>query len=177
MKEEEIVIVDENDACVGSMEKLFVHKNGILHRAFSVVLFDEEGNMLIQKRSGIKYHSAMLWSNACCSHQRAGESMKEAVRRGLYDELRIAVDLTESFVFHYRCECGNSLVENEIDHVFVGNYFRKPIDFNTDEIEEIRWVGIDEILKGMQAGNSFTYWFKIIVDTIGGYGINSKGIS
>lgn len=166
MAEDDIVIVNEDDECAGAMEKMLAHRIGALHRAFSVVLFDGSGNMLIQQRSRNKYHSPLLWANACCSHQRAGELLEDAVSRRLYEELGITgVPLTEAFTLRYRCQFANSLIENEIDHVYTG-FYSGPVQINHDEIEQVDWVGLDMLKKAVQGSKAYAYWFKLIVQKI-----------
>lgn len=168
METEPIIIVDKDDHCIGSMDKMAVHQNGILHRAFSILLFDGAGNMLIQRRCRTKYHSPLLWANACCSHQREGESIEEATARRLREELGITgIPLRESFVFQYRCSLDNSLIENEIDHVFVGKYLGHTIPFNRDEIDQVKWVGIPELKQSMSMRKDYAYWFGLIMDRYG----------
>lgn len=170
METENIIIVDNNDECVGIMEKMAVHRNGVLHRAFSILLFDGEGNMLIQKRSRAKYHSPLLWANACCSHQRQGESLEESAARRLREELGVAgVRLDESFVFQYRCILDNSLIENEIDHVFVGNYPDHEIDFNRDEVDQVRWVRMDDLIQAVRNEEDYACWFRYIIEKMDQY--------
>lgn len=168
MEIEPIIIVDSNDHCIGSMGKMAVHRSGILHRAFSILLFDGAGNMLIQRRSRTKYHSPLLWANACCSHQREGESIEEAAARRLQEELGITgISLSESFVFHYRCSLDNSLIENEIDHVFVGKCPEHTVHFNRDEIDQVKWVSIHGLKESMSMKKDYAFWFRLIMDRWG----------
>lgn len=172
MDTEKIVIVDENDLCLGSMDKLAAHRRGVLHRAFSILLFDEEGRMLIQKRSGKKYHSPLLWANACCSHQREGETLAEAAQRRLYEELGLGgVPLEEAFVLRYRCAVGPGMTENEIDHVLFGHAGGMPIRFNRDEIEQVDWAGVETLKRNADNGFPYAYWFRLIIDRISENGI------
>lgn len=159
-----ILVVDENDKPIEYMEKLEVHKRGLTHRAFSVVLFSKDNKkMLIQRRAYDKYHSGGLWANACCSHQRKGETLEESVKNRLKEELGTSCPVKEYFVFHYRVEFDNNLVEDEIDHVFIGN-LEEPININKEEIHEVKWIEIDE-LKKMDTSNC-AYWFKIIINEL-----------
>ena len=119
---EQVILVDIEDCEVGVMEKMEAHKHAQLHRAFSVFLFNKQGKMLLQQRAFSKYHSGGLWTNACCSHPRPGESLESAVSRRLFEEMGIATPVTKAFDFIYQAELPNELVEHEFDHVFIGNY-------------------------------------------------------
>src|SRR6185436_4500009 len=123
---EDIILVDEQDQEIGTMEKMEAHRKGVLHRAFSILIFNSKGEMLLQKRAKSKYHSGGLWTNACCSHPLPGESMKDATNRKLLQEMGIAVPTEFAYSFQYRAELDNDLVENELDHVFVGLYDKSP---------------------------------------------------
>jgi isopentenyl-diphosphate delta-isomerase len=117
---EEVILVDANDKAIGSMEKMEAHEKGLLHRAFSILLINEKGEMLLQQRAIEKYHSPGLWTNACCSHPRPSESNLDAAHRRLQEELGMSVELKEIFHFTYRAEFDDGLIEHEIDHVFLG---------------------------------------------------------
>ncbi len=161
---EYIITVDEHDRETGYMEKLEAHRRGILHRAFSLMIFNKKGEMLLQKRAKMKYHSPGLWSNTCCSHQRVGETLGEAVSRRVQEELGFTCPCKEIFHFKYLVEFVNGLMEHEIDHVFFGHYNGTVIP-NDDEVEEIRWVDMDTLSKEMKENpDRFTYWFKILMD-------------
>lgn len=158
-----IITVDDQDRETGYMEKMEVHKKGVLHRAFSVMIFNNEGEVLLQKRAKKKYHSPGLWSNSCCSHQRKGETLTEAVSRRIREELGITCNCKEEFKFRYRIEFDNGLIENEIDHVFIGHYNGKVFP-NQDEAEEICWITLEKLNKEMgENPEDFTYWFKILM--------------
>lgn len=161
---EYILTVDEQDRETGYMEKMEVHKKGVLHRAFSVMIFNNKDEVLLQKRAIIKYHSPGLWTNSCCSHQRQGETLTEAVSRRIKEELGITCDFKEAFKFKYRVEFDNGLIEHELDHVFIG-YYNEKVFPNEDEVEEIRWVPLDELKNEMsEHPEEFTYWFKILME-------------
>src|SRR5580658_4397934 len=121
-QQEEVVLVDESDQPVGVMEKMEAHRRGLLHRAFSVFIFNSRGEMLLQQRAPEKYHSAGLWTNACCSHPRPGEDTREGAVRRLKEELGFTTHLEKLFEFTYRSEFDNGLTEFEFDHVFIGVY-------------------------------------------------------
>ena len=120
--EEQVVLVSEKDEILGVMDKMQAHENGILHRAFSVFLFNDKGEMLLQKRAADKYHSPNQWTNAVCSHPRMGETYMEAAQRRLKEELGIETPLTYRFNFLYKADVGQNLWEHELDHVFTGNF-------------------------------------------------------
>jgi isopentenyl-diphosphate Delta-isomerase len=162
--EEYILTVDEQDREIGYMEKLKVHQLGLLHRAFSVMVFNPKGEVLLQKRATLKYHSPGLWSNTCCSHQREGESLVDAVSRRLQDELGFLCECKEIFQFKYQVKFDNGLTEYEIDHVFFGQFNGEVIP-NRDEVEEIKWVNMDDLKNEMKEyPERFTYWFQILMD-------------
>src|SRR5574343_481404 len=133
--EEKVVLVSENDAVLGLMEKMQAHENGILHRAFSVFLFNKNGDMLLQKRASEKYHSPEQWTNACCSHPRAEETYLQAAKRRIKEELGIDCDLEEKFWFIYKADVGQNLWEHELDHVFTGIY-EGDFNLNPEEVAE-----------------------------------------
>lgn len=162
IEENNIILVDENDNVTGTAEKMEVHSKGLLHRAFSVVLFDKHGRMLLQKRAAQKYHSPGLWTNACCSHPRLGETNDEAARRRLGEELNVVSDLHFIYSFIYRADLENGLIEHEYDHVYWG-YTSQEVKFNTDEVEDIRYMTLSDINKDIEYNpEEYTVWFKIL---------------
>ncbi|WP_332025613.1 isopentenyl-diphosphate Delta-isomerase [Kaistella sp.] len=161
--EEQVVLVSEKDEILGVMNKMQAHENGILHRAFSVFLFNDKGEMLLQKRAADKYHSPNQWTNAVCSHPRMGETYMEAAQRRLKEELGIETPITYRFNFLYKADVGQNLWEHELDHVFTGN-FEGEFKLNEEEVSEVRYISIDELDKEMSANpENFTEWFKIIL--------------
>jgi len=161
--EEQVVLVSESDEILGVMDKMQAHENGILHRAFSVFLFNDKGEMLLQKRAADKYHSPNQWTNAVCSHPRMGETYMEAAQRRLKEELGIETPITYRFNFLYKADVGQNLWEHELDHVFTGN-FEGEFKLNEEEVSEVRYISIDELDKEMSANpENFTEWFKIIL--------------
>lgn len=161
MKEQLVVLVDERDAEVGTMEKMEAHRKGLLHRAFSVFIFDRSGRMLLQQRAAGKYHGALLWTNACCSHPYPGEANGIAATRRLQEELGFTTELQEIFSFTYRAEVENGLTEHEFDHVFAGT-FEGEIDFNRDEVQDVAYRNLDDIEREVQQyPERFTTWFRI----------------
>ena len=162
--EENVVLVSENDEVLGLMEKMQAHQNGILHRAFSVFLFNANGEMLLQKRAAGKYHSPNQWTNACCSHPKSGETYLDGAKRRVFEELGIETNLEEKFHFIYKADVGQNLWEHELDHVFTGN-FEGEFHLNPDEVSEVRYISMDNLEKEMKNNpENFTEWFKIILE-------------
>jgi len=161
---EHVILVDSDDNDLGTMEKMEAHRKGILHRAFSVLLFNSKGEMLLQKRSAAKYHSAGLWTNTCCSHPKPDESLEVAIRRRLKEEMGIDVQSTFAYTFIYKVDLDNGLIEHELDHVYIGLFDGEPA-INKQEVES--WKFIDrtvlraEILKHPE---NFTHWFKLMMN-------------
>ena len=139
MSEEKVILVDKNDNQVGLMPKLEAHEKGILHRAFSVFIFNSKYELLLQKRASSKYHSGGLWTNTCCSHPREGEDILDAANRRLDEEMGIKTSLRKVFDFIYTAELDNNLIENEFDHVFYGVYDTDPI-LNKEEAEAVSYT-------------------------------------
>lgn len=161
--EEQVVVVSENDEILGLMEKMNAHENGILHRAFSVFLFNNKGEMLLQKRASGKYHSPNQWTNAVCSHPKIDETYLEGAQRRLNEELGITADLTEKFSFIYKADVGQNLWEHELDHVFTGNY-EGNFALNEEEVSEVRYISMQQLDEEMNENpENFTEWFKIIL--------------
>jgi len=173
---EEVILVNEKDEVIGTMEKVEAHRRGALHRAFSVILFRPDGRMLIQKRADCKYHSPGLWSNACCSHPRPGEALEKAVHRRLQEELGLQATLRYLYTFIYEVDFGNGLHEHELDHVFVGTTELIP-RLNPVEIEDYTFVAPVELQKDMlQFPEKYSYWFRLIIEkltTYDNFGVDS----
>jgi isopentenyl-diphosphate delta-isomerase len=160
---EQVILVDELDREVGVMEKLEAHRRGVLHRAFSVFLFNANGEMLLQKRSWKKYHSAGLWTNTCCSHPRPEETVEESIRRRLQFEMGIEAQTVFSHKFVYKTFLGN-LIENELDHVFVGRFDGEPT-INREEVEDWKYTNDTDLVQDIKENpQSYTHWFKLILN-------------
>lgn len=158
-----VILVDSQDNELGKMEKLEAHQKGLLHRAFSIFLFNSNGEMLIQQRALSKYHSPGLWTNACCSHPAPNESVIEAGNRRLTEELGLATKLVDAFKFEYRESFENNLIEHELDHVLVGYTEENPI-LNQEEAKDYRWINWSDLLSEIELNpENFTIWFKIIL--------------
>lgn len=161
MQETQLVLVNEQDEPMGLMEKMEAHRKGLLHRAFSVFVFNKDGEMLLQRRALHKYHSGGLWTNTCCSHPYPGEGNKEAAIRRLQEEMGFDVELEEIFDFIYKKELDNELTEHEFDHVFVG-HFDGAIVPNPEEVCEYAYISMEEIGSRMHSHpEEFTVWFQI----------------
>lgn len=163
---ENIIIVDENDVEQGFIEKMEAHENAILHRAFSIFVFNENNEMLLHQRASSKYHSPSLWTNTCCSHPNFGETLEDAVHRRLKQEMGFDCDLKEIFSFLYKAELEYNLVEHEFDHVFIGK-FNGDITPNKDEVEDYKWISISDLQKDIsEHPENYTIWFKTCVDKV-----------
>ena len=160
--EELVVLVDENDKQLGLMPKMEAHEKAVLHRAFSVFIFNDKGELMLQQRAAHKYHSPLLWTNTCCSHQRDGESNIEAGRRRLQEEMGFTADLKEIFSFVYKAPFDNGLTEHELDHVMIGSYNNKP-NINKEEVADYKWMQLEEVKNDIENNpDIYTEWFKII---------------
>ena len=160
---EEVILVDVHDHAIGTMEKMEAHEKGFLHRAFSILLVNEKGEMLLQQRALEKYHSPGLWTNACCSHPRPNESNLDAANRRLFEELGMKVELTEIFEFTYRAEFNHALIEHEIDHVFLGLTNMNPT-INLTEVMSFKWIPFDELQQDMMVNpEKYTAWFNLLM--------------
>jgi len=158
---EQVILVDVDDCEIGVMEKMEAHKQAVLHRAFSVFLFNRQGKMLLQQRALTKYHSAGLWTNTCCSHPRPGEILENAVSRRLMEEMGISAKVSKAFDFIYQAELPDHLNEHEFDHVFIGN-FDDEVRPNHLEVANFVYQSIEEIEANLQSHpEKYTVWFKI----------------
>lgn len=161
---EKVILVDREDKETGLMEKMEAHRTGTLHRAFSILLFNSSGSLMMQKRAKAKYHSGGLWTNTCCSHPGPGETVEAAARRRLKHEMGIEKELSFAFKFLYKANLENDLIEHELDHVFVGEYDAAP-EINTDEVEDWKFIPMDELRLDMSRNpDQYTEWLKIIVN-------------
>ena len=161
MSVEKVILVDKNDKQVGLMPKLEAHKKGVLHRAFSIFIFNSKYELLLQKRSSSKYHSGGLWTNTCCSHPREGEDILDAANRRLDEEMGIKTSLRKVYDFIYKAELDNQLTEHEFDHVFYGVFDNDPI-LNKNEAEDFKWVDMETLNNDIiKNEDNYTVWFKI----------------
>ncbi len=162
----DVILVDVNDTEIGVEEKITVHKKGKLHRAFSIFIFNSNKELLLQKRSMKKYHSAGLWSNTCCSHPQPNSNLKKEAEQRLKQEMGINCKLKKSFSFTYKIKFENGLIENEFDHVFIGEFNGEPKP-NKDEVCDWKWISLYELKKDIKKNpQNYTYWLKICLDKI-----------
>lgn len=164
MAEEQVILVDENDVQIGLMPKMEAHEKALLHRAFSVFVFNDKNELMLQQRALDKYHSPGLWTNTCCSHQRDGESNLAAGKRRLFEEMGFVTELKETTSFIYKAPFDNGLTEHELDHILVGTYNGTPKP-NKEEVGGWKWMAIDAVkLDVVERPELYTEWFKIIFD-------------
>ena len=159
-----VILVNQADEPLGTMPKMEAHEKAVLHRAFSVFIMNKKGEIMLQQRAAHKYHSPLLWTNTCCSHQRMGESNIEAGTRRLKEEMGFESELKELFSFIYKAEFDNGLTEHELDHVMLGHYELDP-DINPEEVAAWKWMFPEDIRKDIsQTPGNYTAWFKIIFE-------------
>jgi len=171
---EEVILVDINDEPVGVMEKMQAHRKGVLHRAFSIFIFNDKNEMLLQQRAITKYHSGGLWTNACCSHPRPGESTEAAALRRLQEELSFSAPITKIFDFHYDASFDNGLIEHEFDHVYVGSYTGN-IEPNPTEVQDFCYKNMDEISATIDSHPyKYTAWFCIAFPKVKKWLVNKR---
>ncbi|MRI00394.1 isopentenyl-diphosphate Delta-isomerase [Kriegella sp. EG-1] len=164
MNEEVVILVNENNEELGTMPKMEAHEKAVLHRAFSVFIMNNNGETMLQQRAADKYHSPLLWTNTCCSHQRIGESNIEAGRRRLQEEMGFDTELKELFSFVYKAPFDNGLTEHELDHVMMGYYNNEP-KINTNEVANWQWMKPALIKEDIEKfPEKYTAWFKIIFE-------------
>lgn len=164
--EEKVVVVNEQDVAIGVEDKTRAHLLGVLHRAFSIFVINSAGQLLLQRRALAKYHSRGLWSNTCCGHPRPGESINQASRRRLREEMGFDTDLQSVFQFRYRADLEDGLIENEYDHVLVGTFDGVP-EPNPAEVAEYRWADPTTLSHDLEAHPEvYTYWFRISFDRV-----------
>lgn len=166
MSNEYVILVNNLDQETGSMEKMEAHRQGLLHRAFSIFVFNNEGELLIHQRAHDKYHSAGLWTNTCCSHPRHGESTLQAAHRRLQEEMGFNCELEKSFEFIYKTELEDGLFEHEYDHVFVGEFSGTP-NINPEEVADWKYISLDKLELDVHANpEKYTVWFRIALPRI-----------
>ena len=162
---EKVILVDSRDQEIGTEEKMLAHKKGLLHRAFSLLVFNSNGEMLLQKRASHKYHSADLWTNTCCSHPRKGETVEEAAKRRLAEEMGMEADPEFLYKFIYSVSFDNGLSEHELDHVLIARSDNEP-NINTEEVSDWKYIGLEELQNKLKAQPElFTRWFQIIMES------------
>lgn len=160
---ESVILVDEQNNELGLMEKQEAHEKAMLHRAFSVFIFNSTGELLLQQRSASKYHSAGLWTNTCCSHPRPGENTIHAAHRRLKEEMGFDCDLSEKFHFIYKASFDNGLTEHELDFIYTGT-FDGSVHVNPDEVSAYKWLSIPDLVNDLHINPKlYTAWFNIIL--------------
>lgn len=159
--EDLLILVDENDKEIGALEKIPVHEKGLLHRAFSIFVFNSADKLLLQQRADGKYHSEGLWTNTCCSHPRQGEVVDDAVQRRLQEEMGMQCELQFQFSFIYKHEFSNGLTEHELDHVYFGRSDRPP-NPNKEEVQDWKYISIDSLAKDLELfPERYSPWLKV----------------
>lgn len=163
---EKVILVNKLDEELGVMEKMQAHRLGLLHRAFSIFIFNDKNELLLQQRAASKYHSGGLWSNTCCSHPRQSESVLEAGDRRLMEEMGFSTDLTKIFDFIYHKKLDQELFEHEFDHVLIGRYDGE-VKINPIEVEDYKYINVGELLIDVQKyPDNYTEWFKISLNRV-----------
>lgn len=164
MEEEKVILVNERDEPIGLMPKMEAHEKALLHRAFSVFVFNDNNELMIQQRALGKYHSPGLWANTCCSHQREGETNVAAGMRRLQEEMGFTTSLEDSISFIYKAPFDNGLTEHEFDHILIGRYNQEP-EPNPEEVHDWEWMSLEDIKADMESQpQKYTAWFKIIFE-------------
>lgn len=162
--EEQVILVNEQDEELGLMPKMEAHEKAVLHRAFSVFVLNDKDELMLQQRAAHKYHSPMLWTNTCCSHQRKGEQNIQAGKRRLQEEMGFECELKELFSFVYKAPFDNGLTEHELDHVMIGRYNGDPV-INPEEVESFKWMSLIDVKSDIAVNpQDYTAWFKIIFE-------------
>jgi isopentenyl-diphosphate Delta-isomerase len=165
--EERVILVNTDDVEIGTEEKMRAHEQGLLHRAFSIFIYNKKGEMLLQKRAKSKYHSGGLWTNACCSHPRKGETVEQAAHRRLQEEFGFDCTLKNAFSFIYEANLDHGLKEHEYDYVLIGTYDGPFDNINPEEIEDFRFITQEKLLdEVMRNPNDFTVWFRIALERL-----------
>lgn len=160
----QVILVDKNNKKIGVEDKTKAHKEGKLHRAFSIFIFNSKGELLIQRRAKTKYHSGNLWSNSVCSHPKPNEPYRQAPERRLKEEMGFSCKLKKSFCFIYNTGFKNGLIENEYDCVFIGKFDGKP-NPNQKEISGYKWVSVKKLKRDItKNSNKYTVWLKIALN-------------
>ncbi|NCC72069.1 MAG: isopentenyl-diphosphate Delta-isomerase [Sphingobacteriia bacterium] len=166
---EKVILVDESDNPVGEMEKMEAHKKAVLHRAFSIFVFNDKNELMLQQRALNKYHSPGLWTNTCCSHPRSGEELLEAGHRRLREEMGFDCELQKIFDFIYRAKLDKGLTEHEFDHVLFGRYNGIPL-INPNEVSAWKWMSMNDIAADMhKRPENYTVWFRIAFNRVNEY--------
>jgi isopentenyl-diphosphate Delta-isomerase len=171
---EEVVLVDQNNNVIGYMEKMEAHEKGLLHRAFSVFIFNSNNELLLQQRAISKYHSGGLWTNTCCSHPRKNEKFIDAANRRLVEEMGMSVELEKAFSFTYKADLDHNLIEHELDWVFIGKSDTLPV-INKEEVESFKYINFQDLVKDIDDNpDVYTEWLKICLNKVSEHIIKIK---
>ena len=171
----QVILVNDQDHPIGVMEKMEAHEKGLLHRAFSVFIFNSGGEMLLQQRALSKYHSGGLWTNTCCSHPNPEEDTAMAAQRRLREEMGFTTHLKNAFTFQYKTGFENGLTEHEVDHVYTG-YYDGIVSPDTEEVNDYAFHSIDFIKKSIaEKPHLYTSWFKIAFPKLETY-LTAEGV-
>ncbi|AFY70531.1 isopentenyl-diphosphate delta-isomerase [Thalassoporum mexicanum PCC 7367] len=166
---ETVILVDRQDQPIGTAEKMAAHRQGSLHRAFSIFVLNAQDQLLLQRRAAHKYHSGGLWTNTCCSHPRPGETTPAAAQRRLQEEMGFSCDLREIFSFVYQAQLDRGLIEYEFDHVFLGRFDGVP-QLNPEEADAYEWIEVAELQAEIRKHpDRYTYWLKDCIDRFADY--------
>jgi len=166
MAVEYVILVTKDDKPIGTMEKMEAHEKAILHRAFSVFIFNSAGQLLLQQRAAHKYHSPLLWTNTVCSHPRQGEKTIDAAHRRIVEEMGMDCEFSEAFSFTYKADVGQGLIEHEFDHVFIGTSDERPLT-NPAEVGNWKYIDLNELENDIKENpDSYTVWFKIALTEV-----------
>ncbi|HPE43430.1 MAG TPA: isopentenyl-diphosphate Delta-isomerase [Bacteroidales bacterium] len=172
--EEQVVLVNTKDEPQGLMEKMEAHEKGVLHRAFSIFIFNNKNELLLQQRALSKYHTPGLWTNTCCSHPRENESLEAATSRRLKEEMGMQCEINHAFSFIYKADVGQGLTEHEFDHVFIGHSDELPV-INPGEVASWRYATMSEISADIaNHPEKYTAWFRIAFDEVDAHLKNLK---
>lgn len=162
----DIILVDKNDKQTGTGEKIEVHRQGLLHRAFSIFVWNQKGQLMMQQRAKTKYHTPGLWSNTCCSHPKPGEDIIEAAHRRLQQEMGFTCPLNDEFSIIYYSRFSNNLIEHEYDHVIFGYYNHEPV-INPSEVHHWKWISVSDLVRDAELNpHYYTVWFRIILERL-----------
>ena len=171
---EEVILVDQNNNVIGYMEKMEAHEKGLLHRAFSVFIFNSNNELLLQQRAISKYHSGGLWTNTCCSHPRKNEKFIDAANRRLVEEMGMSVELEKAFSFTYKADLDHNLIEHELDWVFIGKSDDLPV-INKEEVESYKYINFQDLVKDIDDNpDVYTEWLKICLNKVSEHIIKIK---
>lgn len=171
---ENVILVDTEDNPIGLMEKMEAHEKGMLHRAFSVFIFNEKNQLLMQRRAFDKYHSGGLWTNTCCSHPRVDEDIITAAKRRLEEEMGFSTEVVPIFSFIYKAQLDNEMTEHELDHILVGKYNQPPVP-NQNEVSDWKFMDLTFLEEDVKINTAhYTVWFLEIFERVKNHFLNQN---